>query len=133
MRQFVKWFKKYIVILILLVVLLYTLYFNIERDYFQDISISNKKEIKEFADTIPIVVICWNSLTFIKGFLNQLKKYNNPILILDNNSTYQPLLEYYKEIKEELKDKITIRLLDQNYGHTVYIKLKEELPPIYIY
>lgn len=82
--------------------------------------------------SIPIVVICWNNLTFIKGFVNQIKKYKNPIILLDNNSQYQPLLSYYKEIKEELKDKITIRLLDKNYGHEVYIKLKQELPDVYI-
>jgi len=82
--------------------------------------------------SIPIIVICWNNLTFIKGFVNQIKKYNNPIILLDNNSQYQPLLKYYIEIKEELKDKITIRLLDKNYGHEVYIKLKHTLPDVYI-
>lgn len=80
---------------------------------------------------IPVVVICWNNLTFIKNFVNQLKKYKNPIILLDNNSTYTPLLEYYNEINKELKDRITIILLDQNYGHTIYLKLKHILP-IYI-
>lgn len=84
------------------------------------------------SDTIPVVVICWNNMTFIKGFVNQLKKYKNPILLLDNKSTYEPLLNYYKEIKDELKDKITIRLLEENYGSEVYTKLKQELPDIYL-
>jgi len=81
---------------------------------------------------IPFVIICWNTLTFIKKLVNQLKKYPNPIILLDNKSSYQPLLEYYKELKEELKDKIDIRLLEQNYGYTVYLQLKHTLPNIFI-
>ena len=52
--------------------------------------------------------------------------------MLDNNSTYPPLLDYYKDIKSELKDKITIKRLNKNYGHTVYLKLKKQLPNIFI-
>lgn len=83
-------------------------------------------------NNIPIIIICWNNLTFIKNFVNQIKEYINPIILLDNNSSYPPLLEYYKDIKSELKDKITIKRLNKNYGHTVYLKLKKELPDIYI-
>jgi len=81
---------------------------------------------------IPIVVISWNSLTFLKNFVNQIKELPNPIIILDNKSDYEPLLEYYKEIKKELNNKINIRLLDKNYGHNVYLELKNTLPSIFI-
>jgi len=81
---------------------------------------------------IPVVVICWNNLTFVKNFVNQLKHYKNPIILLDNHSNFPALFEYYKAIKKELGDKITVRLLDKNYGHTVYLKLKHTLPDIYI-
>jgi hypothetical protein len=86
----------------------------------------------ENPENIPIVIICWNNYYFVKNFINQLKKYKNPIIILDNNSNLQDLLEYYKEIKKELQNRIEIRLLTENYGHTVYLKLKEQLPYIYI-
>jgi len=81
---------------------------------------------------IPVVVICWNNYFFVKNFVNQLKQFENPIILLDNKSTYQPILDYYKEIKEELKEKIEIRLLEENFGHTVYLKLKDTLPDVYI-
>jgi hypothetical protein len=82
--------------------------------------------------TIPIVVICWNELTYIKNMVDQLKHYNHPIILLDNHSRYEPLLEYYKEIKKELGNKIEIRMLKKNYGNTVYLTLKYSLPKVYI-
>ena len=82
--------------------------------------------------TIPIVVICWNELTYIKNMVDQLKHYDHPIILLDNYSTYEPLLEYYKEIKKELGSKIEIRILKKNYGCTVYVQLKHTLPKVYI-
>lgn len=81
---------------------------------------------------IPIVIISWNNYYFVKNFINQLKKYKNRIIVLDNKSSYPPLLDYFKEIKNELTDRIDIRLLDKNYGHTVYLQLKDELPDVYI-
>ena len=83
-------------------------------------------------ETIPFVLIIYNNLHFLKNFINQIKKYPNPIIILDNKSTYEPINEYYKELKNELGNKVDIRLLDKNYGHLVYIQLKSELPQIFI-
>jgi hypothetical protein len=81
---------------------------------------------------IPVVIICWNSLSFIKKLVDQLKHYPNPIILLDNKSSYKPIFQYYKDIKEELKDKIDIRLLDQNYGSGVFLKQKDKLPKVFI-
>ena len=106
-------------IICLLLVIIYIYYNNCSKKF------TNNYDI-------PIVVICWNNYYFVKNFVNQIKKYNHNIILLDNNSSYQPLLDYYKEIKNELKDKIEIRLLEQNYGHTVYLQLKNTLPDIYI-
>ena len=114
--------NNYFIIIILYVLLLLSYY--LYKTYYI------KKNINSY--DIPIVIICWNNYYFVKNFINQLKKYKNPIILLDNKSTYQPLLDYYKEIKEELKDKIEIRLLDKNYGHTVYLQLKDNLPDIYM-
>lgn len=82
--------------------------------------------------SIPTVIISWNQLSFVKNMVEKLKKYKNPIIILDNNSTFKPLFEYYKEIKEELGIKITIKLLKENYGSNVYLKLKHRLPKVFM-
>ena len=61
---------------------------------------------------IPIIINSFNRLTYLKKLINALgaKGFHN-IIILDNNSSYQPLLDYY--------DSIPYRVikLDQNYGH----------------
>jgi hypothetical protein len=90
------------------------------------------RKLRKDPKKIPIVIICWNTLTFIRNLINQLKSYPNPIILLDNKSTYTPLLDYYKEIKAELKDKIEIRFLDTNYGSNVYLELKNTLPKVFI-
>lgn len=81
---------------------------------------------------IPFVIICWNNLTFVKNFVNQIKKYNRKIIILNNNSEYEPLYTYFIEIKNELNDLIEIRTFDHNYGHIIYRTLLDTLPDIYI-
>lgn len=81
---------------------------------------------------IPIVIICFNELSYIENIIKQLQKYDHPIILLDNHSTYKPLFDYYKKIKSELNEKIEIRLLKKNYGNTVYIELQHTLPNIYI-
>lgn len=61
---------------------------------------------------IPIIINSFNRLTYLKKLINALgaKGYHN-IIILDNNSSYQPLLDYY--------DSIPYRVikLNKNYGH----------------
>jgi hypothetical protein len=88
--------------------------------------------VPKTASDIPIVVICWNNLTFVRNFVNQLKKYPNKIILVDNNSTYQPLHEYYQTLEIELGDKIEIKRLNENRGHTVYVDLQNELPDVFI-
>jgi hypothetical protein len=121
-----KGIKNKTILLIICIILVLALLFLF--NYF------TKKSVEKFTNPydIPVVVICWNNFYFVKNFVEQLKKYKNPIILLDNKSNFEPLLEYYKEIKEELQDKIEIRLLDQNYGSTVFLKLKHTLPDVYI-
>lgn len=45
---------------------------------------------------IPAVIVGYNQLSYIKRMVAQLEKYVEHIIIVDNNSTYQPLLEYYE-------------------------------------
>ena len=63
---------------------------------------------------IPIIIINFNQLFYLKQLIESLQKrdYNN-IVIIDNLSTYQPLLDYYKTIETE----VNIHRLKTNEGH----------------
>ena len=109
-----------IVILLLFLLILFLYELQYEKETFTNV------------DEIPFVIICWNNLTFVKNFINQIKKYKRKIIILNNNSEHQLLYTYFDEIKNELGDQIEIRNLDQNYGHEVYMKLSDTLPDVYM-
>lgn len=81
--------------------------------------------------TIPIVIINYNSLTFLKSFVFQIHDLTDHIIILDNCSTYPPLLEYYESLKDDENVKFTIHRFSENFGHKVYYMKSELLPSIY--
>jgi hypothetical protein len=68
---------------------------------------------------IPIIIISYNQLNYLKLLIEflQISGYNN-IVIIDNNSSYIPLLEYFEDIKKN----VTIHKLDDNFGHKVFWK-----------
>jgi len=78
---------------------------------------------------IPIIVIGWNNLFFVRRFIDQIRCLPNPIVILDNNSSYEPLLEYYRTLTDR---RFTIHRLPENYGHEVYKKRADLLPNLYV-
>lgn len=64
--------------------------------------------------TIPIIIINYNRLSDLKKMVDFfLKRGHTNIVIVDNNSTYPPLLDYY----EKIKDKVTIERMVENKGH----------------
>ena len=67
---------------------------------------------------IPIVINNRNRFTFLERLVDSLKGrgYNN-IYILDNNSTYQPLLDYYK------KTDCKVIMLGENLGYLALEKI----------
>lgn len=70
---------------------------------------------KEFPapEDIPIIINNFNRLSMLKRLLASLEERNyHNIIILDNNSTYPPLLEFY----ESNYKKYEIIHLGQNYG-----------------
>jgi len=74
---------------------------------------------------IPIFIISWNQYTYVKSMVEQLLEYPNmKIYIIDNASTYQPLLDYLKQIDGQ--NNIKVLYQPENYGHRVY-----ERPEIY--
>ncbi|WP_296320439.1 glycosyltransferase family 2 protein [Winogradskyella sp.] len=64
--------------------------------------------------TIPIIIINFNQLFYLKLLIDALLKrgYSN-VVIIDNNSTYKPLLDYYNDLPEGIK----IHRLKTNKGH----------------
>jgi len=66
-------------------------------------------------NNIPAIIIGYNQYTYIKNMVSQLEKYTSDILIIDNNSSFIPLLNYY-----ENDFKYTLLKQKVNYGHTVY-------------
>jgi hypothetical protein len=70
-----------------------------------------------FKKNMSCVIIGFNQPTYIKKMVNQLEKYTSDIIIIDNNSDFKPLLEYY-----ENEYKYTLLKMQSNLGHKVYEK-----------
>ena len=66
---------------------------------------------------IPIFIINFNRLSYVKNQVSMLisKGYNN-IHIIDNNSSYTPLLKWYENCH------VDVIRLKRNYGHKVFWK-----------
>lgn len=66
--------------------------------------------------SIPVIIVNYNQLEFFSKLIDTLleRGFKN-IVIIDNSSSYPPLLNYYKEI--ENNSKITIHRLSENLGH----------------
>jgi hypothetical protein len=61
---------------------------------------------------VPIIINNRNRLAFLKLMINQLKSFGyKNIYILDNDSTYPPLLDYYKVVEAE------VIFLNKNVGY----------------
>lgn len=71
--------------------------------------------------SIPVVIINFNQLFYLKKLVDFLlkRKFEN-IVIIDNLSTYPPLLDYYRSLKG-----VKVEYMDKNYGHMVFFENKE--------
>lgn len=66
-------------------------------------------------ETVPIYIISFNRLIYLKQIIEWLEKYNfQNINVIDNNSSYPPLLEYLEGINHN------VHYMDRNYGHDVF-------------
>lgn len=92
------------------------------KTYFIPFSNSIVRQQLKNPKKIPIIIISFNQLHYLRKLINFLKErdYNN-IVIIDNNSTYKPLLEYFKTIKNT----VVLHQLNENWGHLVFWKNKE--------
>lgn len=87
---------------------------------------------ESITNAIPLVIIAFETYTFIKQFIDHVAKYFNTVIIIDNNSKYPILLEYYDTLEKQDSNKYKIHRLPVNHGHTVYLKNIVELPPVYV-
>lgn len=81
--------------------------------------------------SIPIIINNRNRLTHLKTLINwlQVAGYTN-IIILDNKSNYEPLLEFYKTTS------CKVIYLNENYGHLAFWKsgvYKDYYKDFYVY
>lgn len=76
-----------------------------------------KKEGFQPQSSIPVFIISYNQLTFVRSMVEQLEPYTDNIYIIDNKSTYPPLIDYLKEIDGM---KVKVLWMPENYGHKVY-------------
>ncbi len=85
--------------------------FSLFKIKMQRLFVSNTLEGDEFYN-VPIIINNRNRYTFLKQLISWLENngYKN-IYIIDNQSTYRPLLDYYKTIKHK------VFFLNQNVGY----------------
>jgi hypothetical protein len=70
--------------------------------------------------SIPIFLVSFNRLSYLQAAIERFEQMGlTNIIIIDNHSSYPPLLEYYKQTKHKV---IT---MDENYGHRVFWKSPE--------
>ena len=70
-----------------------------------------------FKKNMSCIIIGFNQPTYIKKMVKQLEKYTTDIIIIDNNSDFKPLLNYYDN-----EYKYTLLKMKSNLGHKVYEK-----------
>lgn len=86
------------------------------------VMLSNIKNLRQCINpqNIPFIIINFNQLFYLQKLVNfAISRGFKKIIIIDNVSTYPPLLEYYKEIRS----KVTIERMDKNYGHMVFFEI----------
>lgn len=72
---------------------------------------------------IPVVINNRNRFVVLKKLIEWLDGLDVKIIILDNESTYKPLLQYY----DNIKNKIDVVYLGKNLGHTALYVWGEHL------
>lgn len=77
-------------------------------------------------NSIPVIINNFNRLDCLKILINWLRNLDDPvsIIILDNNSTYPPLLQFYKSLKNT---NINLIMLKKNRGTKEILSLAKSL------
>lgn len=82
-----------------------------ERDNFFE------NQLKNGLYNIPVFIVSFNRLSYLESLVKQLEDFGfNNICIIDNHSSYQPLLDYYNKIEHK------VYYMKENLGHMVFWK-----------
>jgi len=78
---------------------------------------------------IPALVIAYNQYTYIRQMIEQLDPYIKEIIVIDNHSTFPPLLSYYEK---DFHHKLLRQ--SKNHGHGVYLRddIQELVGKVYL-
>ena len=72
------------------------------------------------AEILPIYIINFNRLSYLKEIITTLERYGlKNIHIIDNFSTYPPMIEYLEQTP------YTVHYMKKNYGHMVFFQADE--------
>lgn len=81
--------------------------------------LQKNEAMKTEIEKIPLVIPVFNQLTYTRNLINWFHFYypNNPIYIVDNGSTYEPLIENYKHGTFEFMAKVGVFRYRENNFH----------------
>lgn len=104
--------------------ILYKNFFGAFYHYY-DITFNKTVRIQRKDTTeIPFIINNFNQLFYLRQLIVFLQNHNfKNIIIIDNNSAYPPLLDYYKELENQ--SAVTVYKLNQNIGHRALYSQKE--------
>jgi hypothetical protein len=88
---------------------------QLENNPFSSILFEPKNTEGLIKKNMPAVIIGYNQVTYIRNMVNQLKNHTSDIIVIDNNSSFQPLLDYYRDEFE-----YTLLKMNDNHGYLVY-------------
>ena len=95
------------------------LYIRITFYYYKFSGSSHKVLTIDDLYKTPVIITSFNQLEYLEKLIDFLlaRGFSN-VVIIDNNSTYKPLLDYL----DSIQNKVKIHRLKKNYGHLVFWK-----------
>lgn len=78
---------------------------------------------------IPLIIPNFNQLTYLVNLINWWNYYTNyaRVIIIDNASTYKPLLKFYDYAKEIWKNVNIVRCKENNCGNNLTFLIKQDI------
>ena len=80
----------------------------------------------------PVLIIAFNNFTYVKNMIQQLRSLTiKKIIVVDNGSTYKPLLDFYKH--NRVQQWFSLIEMNKNHGHRVVVdQLSSVLPDVFV-
>jgi Glycosyl transferase family 2 len=78
---------------------------------------------------IPVFVICFNRVRYVSSIVEQLRRFTESIVLVDNNSSQQDLLAYYNTLSNDRQ--ISVLRMNRNHGHKVLADIMHLVPDVF--